>query len=85
MQRLPDDEWEKRYKANAARQNKRRHQAKIYLKNNYMKKLICKVCDAFGYVRVQKITDRTIRLYCSKCKNSRTIRASLPKRFVPSK
>lgn len=85
MKRLSYEEWEKRYKANAARQNKRRHQAKIYLKNNYMKKIICKVCHVFGYVRVQKITDSKVRLYCSKCKNSRTIRVSLPKSFVPSK
>lgn len=84
-ERLPDIEWEKRYKANAARQNKRRHEAKIYLKNNHMKKLICKVCHAFGYVRVHRVTDSTVRLYCSKCKNTRIIKVSLPKRFVPSK
>lgn len=85
MKRLPDKEWEKRCKANAARQNKRRHKAKIYLKNNYLEKLTCKICHVFGYVCVRKITNGTVRLHCMKCKNVKTIRVSLPKCFVPSK
>jgi len=83
--RLPDKEWEKRYKSNAAKQNKRRHQAKIYLKNNFLKKLICKKCRAFGYVSVCVVTDKTVRLFCTKCKNSKFIRIKLPKKFVPKK
>ena len=83
--RLPDEEWEKRYKSNAARQNKRRHQAKIYLKDNHVKKLTCKNCHAFGYVSVRQITDKIVRLFCTKCKNSKSIRLKLPKKFVPIK
>ena len=83
--RLPDEEWEKRYKSNAAKQNKRRHQAKIYLKNNYLEKLTCKNCYAFGYVSVCEIKNKTVRLFCVKCKNSRLIRVALPKNFLPKK
>lgn len=85
MKRLPDEEWIKRYKANSAKQNKRTHKAKIYLKNNHLKKIMCDVCDAFGYIRVGKITPSTVRISCVKCKNSRIIKVALPKQFVPTK
>lgn len=85
MKRLPDEEWQRRYKANAARQNKRTWEAKIYLKNNHLKEIMCDTCNAFGYIRVGRITTNTVRISCAKCKNSRIIKVVLPKRFVPTK
>ena len=83
--RLPDEEWEKRYKSNAAKQNKRKHEAKIYLKNNHLEKLTCKNCQGFGCITVHQIKDKTVRLFCTKCKNSKLIKITLPKKFIPKK
>ncbi len=84
-EKLPNEEYQKKYKDNVARQNKRKSEAKIYLKNNHPEKIICKVCNLFGHVFVHKITENTVRLRCRKCKNVRIIKVSLPKRFIPSR